>query len=165
MYKQTASTLFNPFKTCLTPSMLLTLVFSCITQLQWLSQCSGSCTYIIISAKKEQAQESPAGLESGAGGKSGGLQTNLFPFAMCTQFHHYPSDYYTKKPSIMGLLYILLFSRVFLLRNLNALVKPEHNLVSVTEITGQRWICFLFCLCYLLDYAFYSFRYFNWAYN
>lgn len=65
----------------------------------------------------------------------------------------------------MGLLYILLFSQVFLLRNLHALVKPEHNLVSVTEITVQRWICFLFCLCYLLEYTLYSFRYFNWAYN
>lgn len=65
----------------------------------------------------------------------------------------------------MGLLYILLFSQAFLLRNLNALVKPEHNLVSVTEITVQRWICFLFCLCCLLDYALYSFRYFNVAYN
>lgn len=95
-------------------------------------------------------------------GEVWGLETNLFPFAVCTQFHHHPSDYYTKKTSIMGLLYILLFSWVFLLRNLNALVKPEHNLVSVTEITAQRWICFLFCLCYLLDYAFYFFRYLNW---
>lgn len=65
----------------------------------------------------------------------------------------------------MGLLYILLFSLELLLRNLHALVKPEHNLVSVTEITVQRWICFLFCLCHLLDYASYSYRYLNLAYN
>lgn len=77
----------------------------------------------------------------------GWLEANFPAIAMCTQFYHHMVDYYTK-PSIMGLHYTLLFSQVFSLRNLHALVKPEHNLVSVTEATVQRWI-FFFCGVYV----------------
>lgn len=156
MYKQTASTLFNPFKTCLTLSMLLTLVFSCITQLQWLSQCSGSYTQTIIFTKRKQAQESPAGLGSAAGGKSGGLETNFFSLLLCAHNSTTTLLITTQKPFYNGFtLYPSLFPRTlvkespcscktraqsgFCHRNHSA----EMDLFSVLSMSPLR-LCFVF---------------------